>query len=662
MNRPTIRLFLGIDIIITVAMLIWLILTPSISTHPFILIYSFERFLLITFSGIFILLLLIGFTFSKKRGINFIFDWLMLSKTLFSIIFIIIVIVLIFFVGMILNVYGPRAFFFERMLPISVLIFLSAIETIIFQLITSRGVLGKTVKSSLLTLFTRIYSKASTIFTQLAEFTKTKIGSILFLFIVNAPIIFINSIQFKYPLGFAGLYSLMAEGIVKNHFLLPMDIPFYGPGGIPFAYPPLGLYLMAFFIGPLSVPPLMYLRFAPPLFFLISTVIFFFVVFKYTHSRRAGMISAILLAYSSLNYDIQGTSGGIVRGLALCFLFLGIFYFLCAKSLSNKKYYYLTGLFFAITILSHLGYAFIFGLILGLDILLQVFNFDLWKKNISIVFVGFLLSSPWWVTVWSRYGFETFKFAFNSHGNSYFTQILAGTKPLIPWLSISFDAFNTNLFFGSIALVGLIYIIFKGDLFLPLLFSILMFSSSENGRYLILVGAMTIGVLISKISQSFNENQKTNQLSIQSAIFIGVCLFLICYSDVSKTLSYRPVVSDELISLSSAVKKNSKPTTNYFVVVENRTQDQESEWMPYFFSMTPAVGFWGSEWIKPTPNQVTYTDLKNCLATELFSCDNFLYTDFIITHKDDENNPQIMSDTNWVLIYSNEQFNLWKKV
>jgi hypothetical protein len=48
-----------------------------------------------------------------------------------------------------------------------------------------------------------------------------------------------------YPMGYAGLYNEISDAILENSFFLPMRIPYYGPNGIPFAYPPLAFYLEA---------------------------------------------------------------------------------------------------------------------------------------------------------------------------------------------------------------------------------------------------------------------------------------------------------------------------------------------------------------------------------------------------------------------------------
>ncbi len=64
----------------------------------------------------------------------------------------------------------------------------------------------------------------------------------------SVPLLFSNAFLYGFPMGYAGLFTQMAQQIADANFVLPSMSPFYGPGGIPFAYPPLGLYLLAVFI------------------------------------------------------------------------------------------------------------------------------------------------------------------------------------------------------------------------------------------------------------------------------------------------------------------------------------------------------------------------------------------------------------------------------
>ncbi len=77
------------------------------------------------------------------------------------------------------------------------------------------------------------------------------------LFCISSVFLFYNAFRFSLPIAYAGMYTLMAEQIADGGFSLPMQVPYYGPGGIPFAYPPLALYVMAVFLK-LSVSAIAY--------------------------------------------------------------------------------------------------------------------------------------------------------------------------------------------------------------------------------------------------------------------------------------------------------------------------------------------------------------------------------------------------------------------
>ena len=60
--------------------------------------------------------------------------------------------------------------------------------------------------------------------------------------IACTPLYLRDAFRYSVPMGYAGLFTQMAKQIADANFYLPIESPFYGPGGIPFAYPPFGMY------------------------------------------------------------------------------------------------------------------------------------------------------------------------------------------------------------------------------------------------------------------------------------------------------------------------------------------------------------------------------------------------------------------------------------
>ena len=103
--------------------------------------------------------------------------------------------------------------------------------------------------------------------------------------LIGIPILFTAAFKFEYPAGFAGLFVLMSDLIKSNDFKLPVFIPYYGPGGIPFAYPPLGPYLLAGVTTLFHIGDLEYVRFFPPLLILLSIPPIYFIGYEITKSK-----------------------------------------------------------------------------------------------------------------------------------------------------------------------------------------------------------------------------------------------------------------------------------------------------------------------------------------------------------------------------------------
>jgi len=83
-------------------------------------------------------------------------------------------------------------------------------------------------------------------------------------------------IGFKVPFDLGGLFYQMSIEIIKNGFLLPVSIPYYYPGGLPFAYPPLPFYIQAIIIKLFSPDIFITINALPPFFSVISLFGFFF--------------------------------------------------------------------------------------------------------------------------------------------------------------------------------------------------------------------------------------------------------------------------------------------------------------------------------------------------------------------------------------------------
>jgi hypothetical protein len=663
-TNKTIRIFHYSLILITSAILIWIGATPSLTDKPFVFDLSIQRFLLFCVVSFIFLFSISSLLILKNQKYFSFWDLIFKSKWIFLFALCISFIEGIMIIGTVLHVFKENTFLFERILPVNCLLFLISFNLSILLHSNTKGKLGSELKLTLSLAVGKIEKGLNYLYFKANLLFSTSLGSIVFLVLINAPIIFINAIRYDFPLGFSGLYTLMSEKLVSNNFLLPDSVPFYGPGGIPYAYPPVGFYIMGFFIGILKIPTMIFLRFAPAIYFLFAGILFYFLIKKISKSSFAGLVSSILFTYSSVNYEIQATSGGIVRGLALVFLLSCLLiYFNNSRQLLVK--YFLTSLFFSLTLLTHLGYGFILCIILFAFTLSKPFNKIGWLSLISIGFLSLVLTSPWWITMVSRYGFDVFSNAFGSHGNSYLSLIVSGEKPLLPWLKISFGTFFLNKLFGAVALVGIFYLLFTGNLFPLLIFFLLMLFSEENGRYLLMIGAAAIGVLLSKINNI--KSTASNKLHpVLRIILLAFFIFLVIFPESKSILSMKPLISKESLSFTEYIKKMDNHNSTYFLL-EN-IDNQGEEWFPYLLSMTPFVGGWGGEWVNQPEEKTFEPQMWECISSKNYSCllnaltSKSKMPDYLITFStNDELNRLLIDDNRYTIHFENEGFALWIK-
>jgi len=115
-----------------------------------------------------------------------------------------------------------------------------------------------------------------------------------------------------FPLGDGGLFATMADDIRAAGFGLPATTSYNG-GGIPFAYPPLGLYVLAAVPGdPVSTE-----RWLPLVWSLAAVVAAWSLARELSNARTAG-VATVIFAAMPITWAIEG--GGVTRGLGFLLL------------------------------------------------------------------------------------------------------------------------------------------------------------------------------------------------------------------------------------------------------------------------------------------------------------------------------------------------------
>jgi len=510
--------------------------------------------------------------------------------------------------------------------------------------------------------FSLLHSKVNEIF-----YVLKKPGLILSIIILICfPILFLNAFKYNLPLGYAGLFTLMAEEIADLNFKLPNVVPFYGPGNIPFAYPPLGIYLMASLIR-FNLDVFYYLRFFPPLFSLLALIPLFFLSWEISESKIAATLSAIILASSPLLYVPHTWSAGVVRALAFGLILTALYFYVRAVKLFEWKDAVLSGIFFGLATLTHLSYT-IFFLVWILAWLLTHPNQKSLFISVLVLLVGSILVLPWMIVILTRYGFSVFDGAFHSHGNASFLSIWSGNSNILSWIQINLNNIISDRIFTVLVIFGIGYLLMKRLYALPAVFILVTILISEQDRFLIVIGGLIIGIFIAGIVRHITSHDVTNSkkfllTSFGTLIIVGISSYFYI-NGFWKIIQYQPKINDHTLNVAEYIRENSKMDERYLVV----TRQDEAEWFPYLLKREPIIAQWGSEWLGTYKQQTNYmAQIRNCRSEQDLDCLQQVMTrigslpEYIITLKSDRHlTDSLSSSLKWEEVFQNSRYLVWQ--
>lgn len=464
-----------------------------------------------------------------------------------------------------------------------------------------------------------------------------KIIPLVFLIAASLAFLFYNAFRFDMPLGFSGMYTLMAEQISDNDYSLPESTPYYGPGGVPFAYPPLGFYVMAFVAGLFDVSSITYLRFIPPLFCFLALAPLFLLVERMTSSFWAAFFSTAFLLFSPTLYYNHAWSAGMVRGLAFFLMLGGLYCFHRAVAEENRLFTVLAGIFLGLTGLTHLFYGLFFALWVACYGA-AVFRVKALKTAFLTFLTGGLVGIPWLYLMITRYGIQIFRHAFSSHDNAAFLDVLAQGRAnaLLEWFGMKYVGVPIPLIGFALAAFATVYLLYKRQFGIPVVWLVMtLVLSPEGDRFLVVLVAILIGV-------GFQAGLDWFKAKWLRAVLIGgilVSIYQMAGYGLNEMLNSIPVLHRNAFDVAGYVERNIPEDSRYLFVAGQA----EAEWFPYVLKREPFVSKWGSEWLGTYDEQrILQGSVAYCKDSQTLQCLEDLKLDvdagdFIVTKKNQKN-------------------------
>jgi hypothetical protein len=443
-----------------------------------------------------------------------------------------------------------------------------------------------------------------------------------------------------FPLNDGGLFAVMIREIIGVGFRLPFATAYNG-AGIPFAYPPLALYVAAALVKltGCAIPAL--LRWLP-LLANMGTVVAFCALARSLVSNRWSAFAAALL-FPTLPYSIEWllTGGGLTRSFGV--LSVTVAALAAHRYLVTRRAGVLvpTILFAACAALTHpeagasvvVTYA-LFWLLLGRD-----------RAAIRagvVVAVGVAaLSAPWWLTVIVRHGVGTLLAAGGTADWSW-AQLLP-----LPAFAISGETMFTPI--AVLALLGFVFDLARGRTLIPCWLVVSYLVPKLGSREVILPLALLAGeaagdIVFPALRKAFSDRERPagpgrgvpqaqdtskprggRLPDLAPALLLA---FLVCYGMLGNAFRLSPsghpipaLTPGERAAMAWVAANT--PIRSRFVVVTSSSswaEDPTSEWFPALADRVSVATPQGREWIPGDSYRRAcqgYDALKRCGAADL---------------------------------------------
>ena len=470
------------------------------------------------------------------------------------------------------------------------------------------------------------------------------------------------------PINDGGMFAVMMRDLRANHFFLPAFTT-YNYAEIPFAYPPLGLYLGAL-MEALGVPEFQVLLWLPAFFASATVPLFYLLANELLSNSPRAAVATVFFALAPGNYVWYLMGGGLTRALGADFFILSLYFVHRAFRERNWHFTLSASLFCALAVLSHPQAALLtmFGCLI-----FWLFSGDKYVSTISafvIVLLTGLLTAPWWGGIVARHGFDVFISAGQSG------DLRASLTALLDNLTSRQTILPFATFFW---LLGLGWAIYKRRFelllwgFLPYLIDQRSASIATSFLYPMLAayGLMDVSPAFINwlrtrrwvfITDEVLFNQRALSMSLLGVIFY---LFIECFvhAYVIRNITL-PYSSQHMMTW---VRENT-PTDSRFLIITGREDvmtDPVQEWFPALAERRSASTLQGLEWILRsdfTPRWIQLSALQSCKEEECISSwaetMNMKY-DYIVLDKDDMPVDAFLS-TGYKIVFNNERYFILK--
>lgn len=402
----------------------------------------------------------------------------------------------------------------------------------------------------------------------------------------------------EHPAYEGGLYLMIIEQIQTHGYALPVNIPFYTTGGIPFAYPPFMFYLNAIILDLTGIDPVWYTLVFPAAMVVAYLVPFYLLAKDFlVTSRRAGFATLLFgVAPPVLRWHLS--AGGIIRAPTMLVTLVGIYTGIRLFRTGERRWLVASTVLWAIVLASHPVYTVFFGWTYLLYYLVTDRSLLGLVRGATVAIGGLALAAPWWLLVGARHGMDIFLLASNSRSS--LGGGMARIMSLFVWPVTDVDIFTL---FYVLAFAGTIYALYRRRIFLSLW---LITASYLIGtpRFTFVAGSMVASLFVFEVlvpaarraAPSVSRRRKLVAGGIAllvalSSTGVGMAFAGSQLNTAHQTSTTLPETVDQTdIEAANWAQANTDPSASFMVLGDS------AEWFPYYADRTIQVSPWGTEW------------------------------------------------------------------
>ena len=418
-------------------------------------------------------------------------------------------------------------------------------------------------------------------------------------------------IDMSSPFRFGGLFLEFSYQIIKSNFKLPVIIPFFTDGGIPFAYPPLPFYIQAIIIKLTGLPDYWVTNILPPLFAVITLPLFYAFTRTLNFSKLTQYISLLIFAIYPIAIRDQIEAGGLAEAagsVAMLLFFIAIIRFLREQSISNYVY---ASVALALCVVSSPGSAYAAAIIITLlfikKLILSIINKNKLAVLPRLIIVGCAaaaLSAPYWFGVIKHHGVSLFISSFLGQHAS----IISTFSKLIVNLIFNSVGGPKPIILEVLLLWSLILLIVKRR-WNYLLWYLVMLGIPREGIWLSSIpAAIIIGLNLGELNTFILESNFVERFNLQIACKVTFIVIIIPALTFNSVLMVRDmVINDKYIVSRDSIEglkwmNDNLPANAKLIVIGNAGL---GDWVPQIARRDVVNTEFGAEWEKEELEQIS---------------------------------------------------------